>query len=87
MKVAVHLTIASGGAYGPGVTVETSGDVETDDPRWAGRLADLIGERAREGTRLLLADVVDDLRGPQPAFVPLADVTPCLARADGMPRH
>jgi len=79
VKVAVHLTIASRGACGPGVTVETSSDVETDDPRWVGRLADLIGERAREGTRLLFAQVVDHRRGPRPAFIPLAGVTPCVA--------
>jgi hypothetical protein len=31
--------------------------------------------------------VVDDRRDPRPAFVPLADVTPCFARTDRMRRR
>jgi hypothetical protein len=75
----VQLILIAGDAEDRRVTVSTTVDVDTADPRWSGGLVDAITAQAQQGARQLKFHLVAD-REYTKDFVPLAAVVSAVAR-------
>ena len=58
------------------VSVSTTIEVNTRDPRWPAWLVDAVTYQAQEGARRLRDQLVDQRALPDDSFVPLAAVVP-----------
>lgn len=72
----IQISLAAGDDDADGVSVSTTIEVNTGDPRWPAWLVDAVTYQAQEGARKLRDQLVDQRALPGDGFVPLAAVVP-----------
>jgi hypothetical protein len=72
----IQISLVTGDEHAEGVSVSTTIEVNTGDPRWPAWLVDAVTYQAQEGARKLRDQLVDQRALPGDGFVPLAAVVP-----------
>ena len=75
----IQLLLSTGDPDANEVSVSTTIEVNTGDPRWPAWLVDAVAYQAQEGVRRLRDQLVDQRAIPGDGFVPLAGVVPVVA--------
>ena len=76
----IQIQLVAGEEDAESVSVSTTIEVNTRDPRWPAWLVDAVTYQAQEGARRLRDQLVEQRALPGDCFVPLAAVVPV---ADG----
>ncbi len=72
----IQIQLAAGDEDADGVSVSTTIEVNTGDPRWPTWLVDAVTFQAQEGARRLRDQMIEQQALPGDGFVPLAAVVP-----------
>jgi len=75
----IELTLLAEDESARETTVASTIEVDADDLRWPGRLAERVAHRAEAGTHCLREQLLPAPAQHAPDFVPLADVIPVVA--------
>jgi hypothetical protein len=74
----IQVLLVAGDSAADKITVATTIEVDTDDPRWPTRLVDNVTSQAQEGALRLREHLAPQLALPGDSFVPLASVLRCV---------
>lgn len=75
----IQLTLLAEDESARETTVASTIEVEADDLRWPGQLAERVAHRAQAGTHCLREQLLPAPGKATPRFIPLADVVPVVA--------
>ena len=74
----IQLTLLAADESARETTVASTIEVDADDLRWPGQLAERVAHRAQAGAQCLREQLLPAPAGDEPHFVPLADVVPVV---------